>query len=167
MNATLLSELLCLTTLVNGKFVIINPIDNTYKTYNPGKYCGIVPQEFNPEDYALLITENYSIVIEATAKMREKALVNKLWKEQYKDIAKGQLEKNLSRHDYKVGDKVHLHNKDGIYTIHAILKSSSHVYNDVFRLTCGTWQNTDTPFRSYDYACIKCLAGGINNLHRK
>jgi len=169
MKTTLLAELTCLTKLVNNKVVVVNISDNTYKMYNPGRFCSPIPNEFNPENYALLETDSYSIIIDATPSVKEKYLVNKLWREQnstninlkYRDLSR-----NYSRHSYKVGDRVHLHDKEGIYTIHAIIRSGNHVNNDVFRLTCGTWQNTDTPFRSYDFACIKCLAGGNHNFNR-
>jgi hypothetical protein len=158
--------LTCLTKLVNNKFVIFDIANNTYKTYNPGKYTNPVPQEFNPEDYALLVTDRYSIVVDATARMRENYIVNKLWREQnsnnkqlkYRDISKSE------RRQYKIGDKVHLKDKDGIYTISDIIEN-----NDIFglgttiRLTCNTWQHSDRPFRSFDLSCIKCLAGGLHN----
>jgi hypothetical protein len=82
MNITLLAELTCLTKLVNGKVVVINLKDNTYKTYNRGMYTPTIPQEFNPEDYALLETRHCPVVIEATPMMKETYLVNKLWREQ-------------------------------------------------------------------------------------
>lgn len=82
MNITLLAELTCLTKLVNGKVVVIDVKDNTYKTYNRGMYTPEMPQEFNPEDYALLETRHCPVVIEATPRMKEHYLVNKLWREQ-------------------------------------------------------------------------------------
>jgi hypothetical protein len=162
MATTLLADLTCLKTLVNGKFVIVDVSTNTYRMYNPGRYCSPVPKEFNPEDYALLITDKYSIVIEATPKLKEKYLVNKLWKEQCtnKLLKYRDLNVNTNRHNYKVGDKIHLHDKDGIYTIHE-------VNGDDFSLTCGTWKYTDKPVRYFHISGIKCLAGGINNLNRK
>lgn len=151
---TLLAELTCLNKLVNGKVVVINIENNTYKTYNPGRYTSPMPEEFNPEDYALLETDSYAVIINTIPKMREKYLVNKYWREQctnkllkYRDLKKNE-------HNYNVGDKVHLKDKDGIYTIHSIVGRT-------FQLTCGTWQYTDRPVRSYDVSCIKCLAGGI------
>lgn len=78
---TLLAELNCLNKLVSNKVVVIDITNNSYKTYNQGTYCSIIPKEFNPEDYALLETDSYAVIIDATPKMREKYLVNKLWKE--------------------------------------------------------------------------------------
>lgn len=79
---TLLAELTCLNKLVNGKVVVINPINDTYTTFNRGTYTPEMPQEFNPEDYALLETQHYPVVIEATPRMKEEYLVNKIWREQ-------------------------------------------------------------------------------------
>jgi hypothetical protein len=167
MNTTILAELTCLTKLVNNKFVIVDIANNTYKMYNPGKYTNPVPQEFNPENYALLVTDRYSIVVDATARMRENYLVNKLWREQNsnnKQLKYRNLNKNVSRRKYKVGDKVHLKDKNGIYTISDIIENNDIFGNDtVVRLTCNTWEHTDRPFRSFDLSCIKCLAGGLHN----
>ena len=91
---TLLAELTCLTKLVNNKVVVINLKDNTYKTYNKGAFLAEMPQEFNPEDYALMETKYCPVVIEATPAMKENYLVNKLWREQ----ASGSLKyKSLNR----------------------------------------------------------------------
>lgn len=162
MATTLLADLTCLKTLVNGKFVIVDVSTNTYRMYNPGRYCGPVPKEFNPEDYALLITDKYSIVIEATPKLKENYLVNKLWKEQCTDklLKYRDLNKGASTIIYRTGDKIHLKEKDGIYTINEI-------ENDCIRVTCNTWQHALEPNRWYHLEDIKCLAGGINNLNRK
>lgn len=157
-NITLLAELTCLTNLVNNKVVVIDTSDNSYRMYNPGRYCSIIPKEFNPEDYALLETDSYAVIIDATPKMREKYLVNKLWIEQctnkllkHRDLKKQDLGVN-----YEIGDKVHLKDKHGIYTIHNIIDD---IFGKTYQLTCGTWQHTDRPIRSYDAACIKCHAG--------
>jgi hypothetical protein len=158
MATTLLADLTCLKTLVIGKFVIVDSSTNTYKMYNPGRYCGPVPKEFNPEDYALLITDRYAIVIEATSKMRENYIVNKLWREQIANNK--EIDNSPSKIVYRVGDKIHLKEKDGIYTINEIDKDS-------VRLTCNTWQYTPEPIRWYHLEDIKCLAGGTNNLNRK
>lgn len=170
MATTLLAELTCLKTLVNNKFIIVDIATNTYKGYYAGRYTKQpVPKEFNPEDYALLETDKYSIVIDATDRMKEKYLVNKLWKEQnstnimlkYKDLSTKDVEKKI-RHSYKIGDRVHLKEKSGIYTICDIISDEKHFDEDIIRLTCGTWQYTHLPFRSYPVSSIKCLAGGIN-----
>lgn len=85
---TLLAELTCLNKLVNGKVVVLNLKDKTYKTYNPGRYTPPIPEEFNPEDYALMETEYCPIVILATPRMKEQYLVNKYWREQSKGLEK-------------------------------------------------------------------------------
>lgn len=81
-KVTLLAELNCLKKLVNNKVVVIDLKTNTYTTYNKGRYTSDMPEEFNPEDYALLETEYYPVIIPATAKMKEEYLVNKYWREQ-------------------------------------------------------------------------------------
>ena len=170
MATTLLAELNCLKTLVNGKFIIVDITNNTYKGYYAGRYTNQpVPQVFNPENYALLVTDKYSIVIDATDKMKEKYLVNKLWKEQnstninlkYKDLSTKDVEKKI-RHSYRIGDKIHLKEKSGIYTICDIISNEKHFDSDIVTLTCGTWKYTDFPIRTYPISSIKCLAGKIN-----
>lgn len=80
---TLLAELTCLNRLVNGKVIVVDRANNTYKTYNLGKYTPEMPQTFNPEDYALLETEYCPVVILATDKMKQDYLVNKAFTEQF------------------------------------------------------------------------------------
>lgn len=87
-KVTLLAELTCLNKLVNGKVVVLNLKDQTYKTYNRGVYTPQMPEEFNPEDYALLETNYCPVIIEATPRMKEEYLVNKLWREQSKGLQK-------------------------------------------------------------------------------
>jgi hypothetical protein len=158
MATLLLADLNCLNKLVNGKFVIVDVSTNTYKMYYPGRYTNPVPETFNPEDYALLIRNGYSVIIDATPKMKENHLVNKLWREQNannKELKYRELNVNTNRHNYKVGDRVHLNDKDGIYTVHE-------VNGDDISLTCSTWKYTDKPIRYFHISGIKCLAGGIN-----
>jgi hypothetical protein len=81
---TLLAELTCLNKLVNNKVVVLDLETNTYRTYNLGRYTPKMEGEFNPEDYALLITDDYTVVVEATPRLKENYLVNKLWREQCK-----------------------------------------------------------------------------------
>ena len=81
-NITLLAELTCLNKLVNNKVVVLDVRTSTYKTFNLGRYTAPIVGEFNPEDYALLHTQYFPVVIEATPKMKEEYLVNKYWKEQ-------------------------------------------------------------------------------------
>ena len=82
-KTTLLAELDCLNRLVNGKVVVVDRTNNTYKTYNPGVYTPQMSQEFNLEDYALLETEYCPVVILATPKMKQDYLVNKAFTEQF------------------------------------------------------------------------------------
>jgi hypothetical protein len=157
MKITILAELTCLNKLVNNKVVIVDTTDNTYQTYHQGRYTSPMPETFNPEDYALLVTDRYSIIVDATSKMKEKYIVNRLWKEQCD--SNPMLKKQPTR--YKQGDKIHLENKEGIYTIFSISENGN-----TFYLTCGTWQCSDRPIRAYDKALIKCLAGGKHNLNK-
>ena len=78
----LLAELNCLNKLVNNKVVVLDVRTNTYKMYNLGRFTPPIIGEFNPEDYALLYTEHVPVVVEATPKIKEQYIVNKLWREQ-------------------------------------------------------------------------------------
>ena len=51
---TLLAELTCLNKLVNNKVVVLDLINNTYKTYNLGRFTPAIEGEFNPENIILL-----------------------------------------------------------------------------------------------------------------
>lgn len=86
MKVTLLAELTCLNKLVNNKVVVLDVRTETYRSYNFGKYTVRPTEEdFNPDNYALLQKDDYTIIIEATPKMKEQYLVNKYWKEQCKN----------------------------------------------------------------------------------
>jgi hypothetical protein len=159
MKTTLLASLSCLKKLVNNKVVVVNVTNNKYTTYSFSRYCDVPKQEdFNLEDYALLESDKYSCIIKASNKMKEQWLVNKLWDEQNADSKMNDLIKafNTPNPEYRIGDKVHLHDKDGIYTVES-------VNGDIINLTCSIWKYTSSPVRSYHKACIKCFAGGVNN----
>lgn len=150
---TILAELTCLNKLVNGKVIVINVNDNTYNKYNPSQYCNI-KDGFNPENYALLETDKYSVIVDATPKMREQYLVNKIWQEQCKDAALKNKQLIDTYNSYKVGDKIHLKSKDGIYTITSV---SDHYVT----ISCKKWEIEGKCNMLVNKDDIKCKAGGI------
>jgi hypothetical protein len=63
---------------------------------------------------------------------------------------------------YKVGDRIHLKEKMGMYTIHSI-------NNDDVVITCKKWQYNPKESDKYRFIKlddIKCLAGGFENFNR-
>ena len=141
---TLLAALNCLPKLVNGKVVIIND-DNTYSTYKPSQYCTIA-DDYDPTKYCLLKTSRYECIVHADSKDIEKYLVNK----QYQELFARKFPA------IRVGDRIHIHSRRGMYTVHEIRKAS-------IVITCNKWQHTDHKYVQIDIADFKCLAGGLNN----
>lgn len=141
---TLLAKLNCLPRLVGGKVIIIND-DNTYSAYTPSKYCTI-EDNFNPVNYCLLKTDKYVCVIHSNNEEIETYLVHQQLRE-------------LSMRKYlpvRVGDRIHIHSRQGIYTIHEIHDKS-------LVITCNKWRHTKHKYVEVDFKDFKCLAGGINN----
>jgi len=139
----LLASVYALPELVNGKVCVIND-DNTYTLYNPARNCQIT-DNYDPMNYSILIHEKYSkCIVYSRKEEREHFLVN-------------QQVKKLRRPSYRVGDRIHIHSRRGIYTI-VELKPSSIV------ITCKKWQydpmNSTVEIPHSDFSA---LAGGLHN----
>lgn len=137
-----------LPELINGKVCVFNN-EGGYRLIRLSKYTHPLPDNFNPEDYCIYTTKaGYDCIISSTPKDREKFLVNKGYRELlgiYKP-----------KHSYRVEDKIHLHSRNGIYTIVEIDRES-------LVITCKKWQYTDFPTLKVHKSDFKCLAGGIKN----
>ena len=142
MNIILIS-LRTLPKLVNGKVAVINN-DNTYDLFRPSKNC-IIEDDFNPLHYCILISEKYSkCIVYSTRIEMEEYLVNK------------QLRETKLLIPYRVGDKIHIHSRRGIYEIVEIQK-------DYVKITCKKWSYDKDPYHLIAKSDFKCLAGGIYN----
>lgn len=141
-SRTLLAELACLPELINGKLAVINP-DGTYSLYRVASWIDM-KDYYNPQDYSLVKDSKWGWFIDRSKKEEiERHLVNK------------QLKK-LRNKTYRVGDKIHIHSRRGIYEIVSILE-------DRLVITCKKWSYEDNPFHTIDHSDFKCLAGGLHN----
>lgn len=81
MKRQLLVELgLVLPRLVNGKVCVVDEENYTYQTIAIGRYTYINPNNWNPEDYAVLTTPKYRCVVMAKSSDKESYLVNKMYR---------------------------------------------------------------------------------------
>ena len=137
----LLASLKCLPLLVNGKVAVINE-DNTYTLYNPGRYTTI-SDNYNPVDYSILISEKWSkCIIHSNIKEKERWLVN------------SQLKKSVI--SYRIGDKIHIHSRRGMYEL-------VNIVGDTLHITCKKWQDEINPIHIIHKNDFMSLAGGIYN----
>jgi hypothetical protein len=135
-------------------------------TYTVGKYTTINEKHFDPTDYTLLFTHAYTCIVDAKPCEKEKAR---------KDIAKDAAH---MYHKYfkvkentfnaaattflQIGAKVHLHSRDGMYTVLGKKQSG-------FIITCAVWQRRyksgelQSSIEFIPYNDFKCYAGGLHN----
>ena len=140
----LLASVNALPKLINGKVAVINE-DNTYTLYNPSRYTTI-SDDYNPMRYSILVHPKYcKCIVQSIIKDQEHYLVNK----QVKEI------KQKSYH-YRIGDKIHIHSRQGIYELVGI-------DGDYIKITCRMWQYDANPIHIIHANDFKCLAGGLHN----
>ena len=140
----LLASVKCLPKLINGKVAVINK-DGTYTLYKPSRYTTI-SDDYNPMNYSILVHPKYKkCIVESNRKEQEHYLVNK----QVKEL------KQKSCH-YRIGDKIHIHSRQGIYEIVGI-------DGDYIKITCRMWQYDANPIHIIHANDFKCLAGGLHN----
>ena len=139
----ILASFTCLPKLVEGKVCIV--INNNYMLcYVPSTIT--IEDNFNPMDYCLLNEGKWrNLIVYSRKQEREQFLVNKLWKE-YNSIK-----------PYRVGDRIHIHSRRGIYELVEIA-------GDWLKITCKKWQYEDNPVHLIHKNDFKCLAGGLHNL---
>lgn len=128
--------------LINGKVCVYYDVDS-YKLYKPSRHT-IIDQTFDPIDYSILDNGKYSCVIHSTYKEKE-------------DYMARQAVKNiLTPCPYRLGDKIHIHSRRGIYEIVRITTHSLHI-------TCKKWQYTEAPIQIIQKKDFAALAGGLHN----
>jgi hypothetical protein len=139
----LLASVVTLPQLVNGKVCVLT--DGGYNLYKPAKGVNITDY-FDPTEYCILIHEKYpKCIIHSKTHEREQYLVNKQIKE---------LKNKLT--PYRVGDRIHIHSRQGMYEIVDIDK-------DTITITCNKWGYSDVPTHVVLKEDFKCLAGGRHN----
>jgi hypothetical protein len=144
----LLANVPHLPELINGKVCVFNN-EGGYRLIRISGYATPIADNFNPIDYCIYVPKGYSeCIINSCDKDREHYLVNKGFKSLL-GIYKPEV-------SYRVEDKIHLHSRNGIYTIVEIDRES-------LVITCKKWQYTDFPTLKVHKADFKCLAGGIKN----
>lgn len=137
----LLASLTTLPKLVNGKVCVIND-DGTYSLYAPSRYISM-NDGFNPMNYSILVSPIYKCVVYSTTKEKEEFLVN-------------QQIRQMNLTVYRIGDKIHIHSRRGIYTIVGIC-------DDYITITCNKWQYDKNPTRRIHKSEFCALAGGLHN----
>lgn len=145
MNNILLASVLHLPELIEGKVCIFE--DGKYELLNPSKYTTI-NDHFNPLDYSILIHEKYNKCI-IYSKKEEKIdyLVNKKYKELF-------VKPTIDL--FKIGDKIHIHSRRGIYEVISIEEHT-------IGITCNKWQYETQKSITISKKDFKCLAGGLHN----
>ena len=148
MKNQILASLITLPELINGKVCIIKE-NGTYELLNPSKFTTIT-DNFNPLDYSILISEKYCrCIVYSKQSEKEYYLVNK----QYKEL----LNKSKKTPElYRIGDKIHITSRRGIYEIIAI-------YNNTIEITCNKWSYQDNKTMVISKQEFQCLAGGNKN----
>jgi hypothetical protein len=128
-----------------------------------GKFTVQPDGPINPENYEILETSQYTVLVNAKHGPVFKAVKDYLSTKQVSII--DELMKYVNDHQpltYKVGDRIHLKEKMGMYTIHSI-------NNDDVVITCKKWQYNPKESDKYRFVKlddIKCLAGGFQNFNR-
>lgn len=138
----ILASVKTLPNLINGKICVIND-DGTYSLYNPAKNV-IIEDGFNPERFSILNNPKYSkCIVYSTIKEYECYLVNKQIKRNYFP-------------ECRIGDRIHIHSRRGIYTVVSIDADSIYI-------TCNKWKYDANPVHRIPKTDFRCLAGGIYN----
>jgi hypothetical protein len=140
----LLASVKCLPKLIYGKVAVVNE-DGTYNLYNPSKNTKM-EDDYNPMNYSILVHPKYKkCIVESNRNEQQHYLVNK----QIKEL------RQKSCH-YRIGDKIHIHSRQGIYEIVGI-------DGDYIKITCRMWQYDANPIHIIHANDFKCLAGGLHN----
>ena len=128
-----------------------------------GKFTVQPDGPINPENYEILETSQYTILINSKHGTVLNAVKEYLNTKQVSLI--DEIMKYVKDHQpvtYKVGDRIHLKEKMGMYIIHSI-------NNDDVVITCKKWQYNPKESDKYRFVKlddIKCLAGGFENFNR-
>lgn len=159
-----------LPTLVNGKVIALDcpygkKLDytvagRTISLLTIGKFTVVPDGQFNPEYYDILETPKYTLLVNNKDGLYLKTVSEYLGKKQSSIVDK--LMKHMKTSEpvtYKVGDRIHLKDKMGIYQI-------SYIQGNNVTITCKKWQynpKESDKYRAITLDDIKCLAGGLNN----
>ena len=138
----ILASLYCLPKLVNGKVAILSGDKSRYKLFTVPRTVTIA-DDYDPLNYVLLTGSKWGdIIVYSTSTERVTFLVNQ------------QLIHNKFPR-FVEGDRVHLHSRNGMYTIVKVYPETR-----VFTATCNKW--SEGQMLMVDFSDFKCLAGGIN-----
>jgi hypothetical protein len=163
-----------LPNLVQGKVIALNcpygkQLDYTVggrkiSLLTIGKYTVQPDGPFKPEYYEILNTKQYTVLVNSKQGPVLKAVTDYLNAKQ-NSIVEDLMNyvKSHQPENYRIGDKIHLKEKMGVYII------SNIEGNDVW-ITCKKWQynpKESDRFRKISMDSIKCLAGGLHNFNRK
>jgi hypothetical protein len=137
----LLSDLPILPRLVNGRVVLLHE-DQSYTKHRPFNTVHM-DEIFVASEYVLILTGKYRGMIGYASKAQK-------LEHSYKRAIRNYLNPVLA---FKVGDRIHLHSINGMYTVVGI-------NGNYFTITCGTWQrDRANKYMVLDMSQFKCLAG--------
>ena len=145
-NNILLESILHLPELIEGRVCIFE--NGGYTLLYPSKFTTI-EDGFNPMNYSILIHPKYNrCIVYSNKSERINYLVNK----KYKELL---VNKKLID-QFRIGDKIHIHSRKGIYEIVSFDEN-------VMEITCNKWQYNDKKSIVISRKDFKCLAGGLHN----
>jgi len=133
-----------------------------------GRYTVLHDGPIKAEDYDILETSQYTVLVNSKYgtvlnAVKEYLLASRKNTKQVSLIDELMKYMNTSEPvTYKVGDRIHLKEKMGIYVIHSI-------QGNTVIITCKKWQynpKESDKYRTVSLDDIKCLAGGLNNFNR-
>ena len=128
-----------------------------------GRYTVLHDGFIKAEDYDILESSQYTILVNSKHGTVLSAVKEYLNTKQSSLIDELMKYMNTSEPvTYKVGDRIHLKEKMGIYVIHSI-------QGNTVIITCKKWQynpKESDKYRTVALDDIKCLAGGLNNFNR-
>lgn len=144
----LLASVKSLPLLVEGKVAVINA-DGSYSLYNPSRYTEI-RDNYDPMKYSILVHEKYN-----------KCIVYSNSQERRDYLVKKQLDILNSKYmPYRVGDRIHIHSRRGIYELVAI-------EDEKLKITCDKWRKYEpNPYHYVAKTDFAGLAGGMYNYHQ-
>lgn len=145
----ILASIKHLPELIEGRVCVFSE-NGTYKLLKPTQYTKI-EDNFDPMDYSILIHTKYpECIVYSEEAEKEHFLINKRYKELFI------VPKDKVLDTYRVGDKIHLFSRRGIYRIIAINE-------DTIEITCNKWRYEERTYMIVHKKDFKCLAGGIDN----
>lgn len=148
----ILASIKHLPELIEGKVCIFTN-KGEYKLVKPTKTTQIA-DNFDPMEYSILTNEKYPFCVVYSSRIEKRQfLITKRYVELFGVPSEY---KNVVKDSFRVGDKIHLFSRKGIYTI-------VNINAETIQITCNKWRYDIPNTMFVKKEDFKCLAGGINN----